>query len=84
MCVNVSTDGNQNYANAANDLLKSAAISREASSITHNRNILSLEIGNIRKSSQSPSTYVAIRAYMYYIATTYILLLIKYILLQSF
>ena len=61
MCVNISTDGNQNYANGADDdLLKSAAISQEASSITHNRNILSLEIDNIRKSSQSPSTYVAI------------------------
>ena len=69
MCVNISTDGNQNYANGANDLLKSAAISREASSITHNRNILSLEIGNVRKSSQSPSTYVAIRAYNYVLYT---------------
>ena len=62
MCVNISIDGNLNYANGPNDSLKSAAISQEASGITHNPNIHSLAIGSIRKSSRSQSTYVAVCA----------------------
>ena len=66
VCVNISTDGSLNYASGDNNSLKSAAISQEASGITHNPNTHSLAIGSIRKSSlcsirkssQSQGTYV--------------------------